>query len=118
MRKELDKAIEAYDLAATPQPSTLYRDVKDDMDVEPGTALSSVNRQALLDYSLDIKYILAEYLRGLIEHHGERRAERLIGRLTGVYLERYTYAHRQQIVADIRRLKRIISNYKHKNAPI
>ena len=112
MRKELNKAIEAYNLAATPQPSVLFRDIKDDIDSEPDTTLFTDNRQSLLNYSIDMKYILATFLTSLIENHGERRAERLLERLTGVYLERYTYAHRQQIIADIKRLKQIIVNYR------
>lgn len=108
----IEKAVEAYELAATPRPSNLpegdeLRKIRDKNE-----EMFTTNRQALLNHAIDVKQILDDFLKQLKAHHGEKRCQRLMEYTMGGYPEKYSYAHRQQIIADHKRLKQKLDDYK------
>jgi len=118
IREYLQTAIEAYNLAASTQPLSMYRETICECEpVECGRQLPTDNRKTLLDLSIDIKYIFNGFIEGLCRDHGDRRGERVIDWIVSGYLERFSYEHRVQIKADRNRLAYLFRQYVVSGGP-
>ena len=112
-RECLQDAVEWYALAATPQPSTMYRQTTDETEPTEGSYPAVTDsRPALRDMGIDMRGIIIDFLAELTLTHGSRRADRLIEWIHTGYIERYDREHRCQIKHDKRQLQaKIAMNY-------
>lgn len=110
LREYINKAHEAYDIAATPPVNRIYESPEDIGDRE--TDALAERRETLLRIGIDIKYIVVDFLGELTENHGSKRAERMKYYLQNGYVEDYSSAHREQIKFDSKILRAKITRYK------
>lgn len=111
LRDIIDAAVECYDVAATPRVSPLYPPTPQDPDLIP----IPEGRKAQLQVGIDCRGAVMGFLRQLCKDHGSKRAERLLEHVQGRYLHSYGRRHRQEIVADRRRLIFLIRANVKKN---
>ncbi len=114
LREYLQIAMEAYNLAATPQPHAIFRDTQDECEeINPTPALPTDNRKSLLDLSIDIKRIVNQFISSL----PPRRAERFILWVQVGFIEQFHTEHREQIKEDRKQLENSIIVYRISSPP-
>jgi len=112
LRTFLMMARECYDLAATPQPTGLYRQCVDEIAGEAEYVMPSDSRRVLLTIGLDIKFIVLKHLAELQEAHGDGRAERLVTWIHDGQVNHLTYWKKAELFADRKRLRNKIMVYR------
>jgi len=112
LRTYLAMARECYDLAATPQPTGLYRQCVDEIAGAEDYRMPTDVRMTLLQISLDVRLILATHLAELEASHGDGRAKRLLEWIHDGRIDHLTYWKRMELFADRKRLKMKISAYR------
>ena len=116
LRKAIQNALEAYELAATPRPNLIFQKIKRDPNDElPEREQLYINRDRLLRFALDMKYMLSAHYCEIKEYHGEKRAYRLIDYLQGKPLSEYSWHQRQEVIADTKALQYKIRKYKRRD---
>ena len=117
-RECLQDAVEWYVLAATPQPSPMYRQTTDETEPTEGSYPAVTDsRRALRDMGIDMRHIIKDFLDELTLNHGSRRADRLIEWIHTGYIERYDREHRCQIKHDKHQLQVIIATTYYGRTP-
>jgi len=106
LRLILRRAQKAYDLGATPEPPSIYRQAPP----KPGESQPEdnlpTNRMALLQHGIDVKTTINKALFVIEKLHGTRRAERVVEWLSGGYVSRYSYRHAAMLREDIELIQR------------
>jgi hypothetical protein len=105
-------ARECYDLAATPQPTGLYRQCVDEIVGEEDYKMPTDSRMVLLKIGIDVRYIVAKHLAELEAAHGDGRANRLLTWIGDGQINHLTYWRRMELFADRKRLRMKIQNYR------
>lgn len=113
LREYMHMAIEAYNLAATPQPGRLYKETQDESEPLDAYKMPTDNRRQLLNLSIDIKSILDQFIQEL----PPKRAERFMDWLQAGYIERFHSDHREQIKRDRKLLEYSIIVYRTGRPP-
>ena len=110
LRETIIEVMEWYELAATPTPSSMYRQTVDESEpTEGSTPAVTDSRRALRDMSIDLKYIITETIKDIEARHGERRVERLMTWIHNGYLNRQDKSHREQVKEDRKRIRQAIA---------
>ena len=112
LRTYLMMARECYDLAATVQPTGLYRQCVDEIAGEQDYVLPSDSRRILLQIGIDVRSIVLAHLAALEYNHGDGRAERLNEWLITGQISHLTYWKRAELLYDRKVLKRAIDHYR------
>ena len=112
LRTFLMMARECYDLAATPQPTGLYRQCVDEIVGPEDYKMPSDARMTLLKIGIDVKGIVLTHLSELEAAHGDGRAERLLEWVHTGQVSHLTYWKKAELLADRRRLKMRIDGYR------
>ena len=112
LRTYLMMARECYDLAATVQPTGLYRQCVDEIAGEQDYVMPSDSRRILLQVGLDVKFIVAKHLAELEAAHGDGRAERLVTWIHDGQVAHLTYWRRMELFADRKVLRQKIMGYR------
>jgi hypothetical protein len=119
LREYIFKAIEAYDVAATPPLSNIYNlgVDPDEYPSDPRDNPIATSRERRLEVGIDVKYLLINFTNSIIMDHGTRRAQRFTRWIKdgGYAIWQYSHAHRQELRADIKRFIRIVNRYKRVN---
>jgi len=112
LRTYLMMARECYDLAATVQPTGLYRQCVDEIAGEQDYVLPSDSRRILLQIGIDVRSIVLTHLAELEAAHGNGRAQRLVEWLHTGQVNHLTYWKKAELFADRRRLQFKIARYR------
>jgi hypothetical protein len=110
LRTIIDRAREAYDIAATPAIGPIYEHsmrwgVDPEQYTDPSDAHMIHQRMRLLQYALDVKGITERYLAQLTAYHGDKRAERLKDWLMpGGNTRDVSHWHQQELEHDRKQL--------------
>ena len=118
IRREVNKAREAYQIASMPDITGLYvHSLKWGVDAEQYKCSDEVYlthvREFLRDLQIDIRMIIQRHYDYISTNHGELRAQRLINWLKpGGDIGEVTHARRLELLADRRRLDREIREYR------
>jgi len=105
LRTFLMMARECYDLAATPQPTGLYRQCVDEIAGEEDYRMVSDSRRILLQIGIDVRGIVLGHLTELEAAHGDGRARRLSDWIYDGHIAHLTYCRRMERFADRERLR-------------
>lgn len=99
LRRYIDRAREAYDLAATPPPGLTVQGEQDHIPHPDDVGIVG-SRGVLLRHGIDAKCIVNSYLCNLEREHGSKRAQRLVDYLSGGLVCNYSYGQRRLLRAD------------------
>ncbi len=81
-------------------------------DTPPEEPERSNRRDRLLQVGIDVKWLCASFFATLKADHGQKRCDRLMDYLTHGCLDGYSWAQRQNVYADRRRLGYLLNKYK------
>jgi len=112
LRTYLAMARECYDLAATPQPTGLYRQCVDDIAGAEDYRMPTESRRILLQIGIDVRSIVIGHLAALENRHGVKRARRLAEWIETGMISHLSYWQRMELFADRKALKKAISRYR------
>ena len=118
IRKQVNKAREAYQIAFMPDISGLYgHAMRWGVDSEQYKDADAVYlthvREFLRDLQIDMRSIIQRHYDYISANHGELRAQRLIDWLKpGGDIGEVTHARRLELTADRKRLDRDIRAYR------
>ena len=113
MREYLAIAVEAYDLAATVQPLSIFEDIPDEVESLDAPVMPTTSRKALLNLSIDVKAIFDTFIGRIARTYGPLRAERFVTWVKVGYIEQFHSDHRRMIKWDRKELQRAINHYRH-----
>jgi hypothetical protein len=105
-------ARECYDLAATPQPTGLYRQCVDDISGPEDYRMPTDSRRILLQIGIDVRSIVMMHLAELEDGHGDKRARRLAEWIETGMISHLSYWQRVELFSDRKALKKAISRYR------
>ena len=113
LKEYLQTSVEAYDLAATPAMSPVFRDTTDESESLDAPTMHATSREAQRDLGIDVKRIFDRFIGELIKRYGESRAERFITWVRVGNIYQFHTDNRRQIKWDRKRLQSLISAYRH-----
>ena len=113
LREYIQTSAEAYDLAATPDPLSIFKDTVDDVEPLDCPVMHATSRKAQLDLGIDVKRIFDGFIKELITKHGPDRADRFITWIRVGNIYQFHTDNRRQIKWDRKRLQSLIYEYRH-----
>ena len=117
MREYLAVAVEAYNLAATPQPLAIFQDTVDECEALDAPRMPTTSRKTLLDLSIDIKRIYTRFMMDVYRRRGPGGVDRFTTWVKVGYIEQFHSEHREQVREDRKRLRKAINEYKSNIPP-
>jgi len=96
-------------LAMAPRPK------KEDAQMDDSEDFPTFSPYRMLEYAIDIKYLVMGFLDELEANHGSKRREDMAEWIQDGWTKHkliLSHAKRKELRADIRRLRRIINKYK------
>lgn len=113
LRDYLQTSVEAYDLAATPSPASIFKETIDEVEPLDAPVMHVTGRKSQLDLGIDVKRIFDSFIQELSRKYGPLRAERFVTWVKVGYIEQFHSDHRRMIKWDRRELSRRINWYRH-----
>jgi len=113
MREYLAIAVEAYDLAATVPPHSIFEDTQDETESLDAPVMPTTSRRTLLNLSIDIRCIFDRFISRIEKKYGPARAERFVTWVKVGYIEQFHSDHRRMLKWDRKELQREINMYRH-----
>lgn len=118
IRVRIDIAREAYRIAGNPEISPIHpMSLRWGTDPEPYASPDDVYlthvRSTLFQRGIDYRNIIGRFLQNLTDHHGSKRADRIIEWLQpGGTTRIYSHWHQAELKHDLKELKKLIRDYE------
>lgn len=122
IRVRIDLAREAYRISGNPDISPIYQmSVRWGADPEPYSNPEEIYlthvRSVLFQRGIDYKIIITKFLKEIADHHGTKRAQRIVEWLQpGGTARIYSHWHQLELKHDIRELNKLLRIYERNPA--